>query len=363
MQSERRWRQAPLLLITAMALVLTACGTSSSGGSSNGRATIKLAIGSPSWNAGYATLAASEAEKYFAKQNLDVKVLLFPSGTQVAQQVVSGQVDVGLMTPEPVGIGHAKNLDLVYFAQYWPQWIYSLETPAGSSVHSVADLAGKRVGVTAVASSGATFARTAMKMQGLDPESLKLVPIGAGAQQVNAIKSGQVDALALWDTQYQIVENAGVDLTPLPVPGTEGLFGGGFAVTKSVLKSKRDVLIRLGRAVAQGLVFAQANPEAAVHDLWKQHPETKTNQPEQSQLAEQVKVLQVRLAGQQLSGGGAQGWGYMAPASVTGTIDFMAKAGLIDKAFPASDIYTNDLIKDINAFSYDDVRSAAKSAA
>ncbi|GAA4505766.1 ABC transporter substrate-binding protein [Actinoallomurus oryzae] len=358
-------RPAPLVALAAAALVLAGCGGSSGGESADGRDRIRLGIGSPSWNAGYATLAVSEARGYFAKENLDVDVQLFPSGTQVAQQVVSGQIDVGLVTPEPVVIGHTKNTGLTYFAQYWTRWIYSLKIPENSSITSPADLKGKRVGVTAVASSGGTFARTAMKMQGLDPESVKLVPIGAGAEQLNAIKSGKVDALALWDTQYQIVENSGAKLKPLPVPGTENLFGGGFAVRKDDLRKKQDLLVRLGRAFAKGVAFSEAAPEAAVGDLWKLHPETKgaSSIPEDQLLAGQVKVLKVRLDGQKVGPGEGDRWGAIDPAAVTGTLRFMTTAGLIDKEFPATDIYTDDLIAKINAFSYDEVRTEAKKAA
>lgn len=63
---------------------------------------------------------------------------LFPSGTQAAQQVVSGQIDVGLVTPEPVAIGQARNTDLTYFAQYWTRWIYTLKIPQDSPITSVA---------------------------------------------------------------------------------------------------------------------------------------------------------------------------------------------------------------------------------
>ncbi|MEU8117813.1 ABC transporter substrate-binding protein [Spirillospora sp. NPDC049024] len=365
MKLNRHGRLAPVVALAVAALALAGCGGSSGGKSSDGRDRIRLGIGSPSWNAGYATLAVSEARGYFAKEGLDVDVQLFPSGTQVAQQVISGQIDVGLMTPEPVSIGHAKDTGLTYFAQYWTRWIYSLKVPENSPIASVADLKGKRIGVTAVASSGGTFARTAMKTQGLDPDSIKLLPIGAGAEQVTAIKSGKVDALALWDTQYQIVENSGVRLKPLPVPGTENLFGGGLAVKRPDLRKKEDLLVRFGRAFAKGVVFAQADPEAAVGDLWKLHPEAKgaASVPEDQLLAGQVKVLKVRLDGQKAGPGDGDGWGRMDPASVTGTVKFMTAAGLIGKEFPATDIYTNDLIAKINAFPHDEIRAAAKKAA
>jgi len=225
-------------------------------------------------------------------------------------------------------------------------------------VKSIADLKGKKIGVTAVASSGATFARTAMKLNGLDENAASLVPIGAGAQQINAIKTGQVDALALWDIQYQAVKNAGVTLTPLPVKETADGWGGGFAATRKTLEAKKDVLERFGRAVAKAFVFAKANPEAAIRDLWKLHPETRGSDPEEKAMADGIKVLQVRLAGQ---GFGDKTLGGIDDAAFTRSLDFMASAGLIKK-FPAKEIYTDEMLKGFNDFSYDDVVKQAESA-
>ncbi|MGP3929473.1 ABC transporter substrate-binding protein [Nonomuraea sp. KM88] len=349
-------------LFAGVLLVATLGACGAEGGDPAGGAgldKVTFALSAPSWNAGYTTLVVPEAEGYFKDEGLDVEVQLFPSGTQSAQQLAAGGADVALMTGEPVAIGHAKNLDLVYFASYYPHWIYSLQLPQGSAVRSVADLKGRKIGVTAVASSGGTFARTAIKLNGMSENAAGLVPIGAGAQQINAIKSGQVDALALWDTQYAIVEDAGIELTPLPVPQTAGIWGGGFAATRKTIDERKDVLERFGRAIAKGFAFAQANPEAAIRDLWKLHPETRGTGPEKDAMASQVKILQVRLADQGVEDGD---WGRIDPKAATGMVEFMASAGLVGKAFPATEIYTTDLLDAINDFPYDDIRKQAKDA-
>ncbi|HEY8481391.1 MAG TPA: ABC transporter substrate-binding protein [Spirillospora sp.] len=356
-------------LVGLTAAVVLACSTAVACGSNDpevtadGRTVLKVAIATPTWNSGFATLAVAEARKYFSEEKVDVRVSTFESGTQVAQQVISGQTDIGLMTAEPVGIGREKGTSLVYFAGYYPKWISNIQVPEGSNVRSIRDLPGKRVGVTAVASSGTTFVRTAMKMEGLDAATVKFIPIGGGAEQINAIKSGKVDALGLWDTQYQLVENAGIKLTPIRVASTDGLFGGGFAVKSDYLKENKDVLTRFGRAMAKAMVFAEANPEAAVRDLWSLHPEAKPQQggSEEEILEGQVKVLKVRLDGQGVKPGEDR-WGYMDDKAVTATINFMQQAGLIKKTFPASDIYTNDLIDGINEFDFAQIRAQAKAA-
>lgn len=352
---------AGLAAVVLAAFTAASCGSSGPETTADGRDVLKLAIATPTWNAGFSTLAVAETRKYFEQEKVDVRISLFASGTQAAQQVIAGQSDLALVTAEPVGIGKEKGTALVYFAGYYPKWISNIQVPAGSGVRSIADLPGKRVGVTAVASSGATFVRTAMSMEGQDPESVKFIPIGGGAEQLNAIKSGKVDVLGLWDTQYQIIENAGIGLTPLPIASTANLFGGGFAVRADDLKDRRDPLTRFGRAMAKAMVFAQANPEAAVRDLWKLHPEARgpASTPEQTLLADQAKVLKVRLDGQGVEPGHDR-WGEMDEKAVAATVSFMKEAGLIKKTFPATEIFTNDLIPEINKFSYADVRAAAK---
>ncbi|TQL69421.1 NitT/TauT family transport system substrate-binding protein [Nocardioides albertanoniae] len=354
-----RWNRYKTLLGLTVgvctAAMLTACGSSAD--EEGGANSLTLAIASPSWNSGYATTAVSEAEGYFEDEGLDVKVQLFPSGTQVAQQVVGGGADIGMITAEPVAIGHAKNLGLTYFASYYPRWISTLEVPAGSDVDSLEDLPGSRIGVTTVQSSGGTFARSAMQLNGMNPDEAEYVPIGVGPQQQDAIESGRVDVLALWDTQYAIVENEGVDLTTLEVPQSKDIWGGGFAVTKKTLESNPDGLARFGRAIAKGFVFSTANPEAAVRDMWKLHPETRGKGTEEEALEEQVNVLKVRLEGQGVEAGR---WGGIDKESAQKMVDFMASTDLIPESFPATDIYTTDLLDKINDFSFEDIRAQAK---
>jgi NitT/TauT family transport system substrate-binding protein len=345
--------------VLCAAATLSACGSGSESDDSAGKLTpVTFAMASPNWNAGYAVMAVVEAEGFYEEEGLKVTTNLFPSATQAAQQVAGGGADLGLMTVEPVAIGHDKDLNLAYFSSYWAKWIYSLEVPDGSAVKSIADLKGKKIGVSAVASSGATFARTAMQLNGMSQDAASLVPIGAGAQQINAIKSGQVDALALWDIQYQLVKNAGVTLTPLPVKETADAWGGGFATTRKNLEAKKDVLERFGRAVAKAFVFAKANPEAAIRDLWKLYPETRGSDPEEKALADGIKVLEVRLDGQ---GFDDKTLGRIDEAAFTRSLDFMASAGLIKK-FPAKEIYTDEMLKAFNDFAYDDIRKRAESA-
>ena len=344
------------LLAALLVTTLTACGGAGGGDSS----TLKIAVTTPTWNAGFATFLLSQQEGYFEDEGIDVEFTLPPSGTQAAQQVIAGGADIALVTPEPVVIGATKGTDLTYFASYYGDWIYGLAAVDGSGINDVADLKGKRIGVTNVSSSGATFARVALQLAGLGENDATLVPIGVGAQQISAISDGQVDALALWDTQYQIVKNAGIGITDLPVEEMNGMFGGGFVARKSRLDADSDAFVKFGRAFAKGVVYAQANPEAAIQAMWKAQPDTRpaAGTSEADGLAQQVKVLQVRLAGLGVPEG-EKDWGTIDPERVKRSIDFARKAGLIDKPVEVDQILDTSLLPKINDFSREEVLKQA----
>lgn len=350
---------AGLATLIAAVLVtgLAACGSGSD------RATLKVAVTTPSWNAGFATFLLSQAEGYFADEGIDVQFTLPPSGTQAAQQVIAGGADIALVTPEPVIIGATKGTDLTYFASYYGDWIYGLTSVDGSGITSVSQLKGKRIGVTNVSSSGTTFARVALGLAGVNPDDAKYVPIGVGAQQVTAVRDHQVDALALWDTQYQILRNAGARITDLPVAEMQSMFGGGFVARKSKLAADPDAFVKFGRAFAKGVVYAQANPEAAIKAMWKTQPDTAPGAatPEAEALAQQVKVLEVRLAGLGVPKG-QKDWGTIDSERVKRSIAFALKAGLITQPVDAAAIVDTGLLGRINDFPRDEIlkQAAAK---
>ncbi len=83
------------------------------------------------------------------------------------------------------------------------------------------------------------------------------------------ISGKQVDALSQFDTQYALVENAGVQLTFLRSPEFDAFPSNGFIAQDSWVEKNPQAAIALGCIDAQGTIFAIANPEAAVRIFWK----------------------------------------------------------------------------------------------
>ncbi|GEC25110.1 hypothetical protein PSA01_21390 [Pseudonocardia saturnea] len=324
-----------------------------------------MTLATPTWNAGVASIAVSEELGYFEAEGLDMEVILVDSGTTQVQQIGTGQVETGAVSPEPVIIGRqdGKDLDLRYFMSYYKGNIYGLAVPEDSDIRTIADLAGKRVGAISLSSVSVTQAQVGLREAGVPVDSVNFVAIGTGGQQAAAVTGGQVDAVALLDTSFQVLENQGIALRTIDVPGAANLTSGGLAARASDLDADPETYTKVGRAIAKGVVFAQANPEAAVRILYRARPESRpAGLDEQQAIDSGVAVLKARLVN--LGADAPDGeYGAIDPAMLDANVEFLQKADLISTEVPAADLYTDDLIAGINDFDAEAVRAEAASHA
>ena len=172
---------------------------------------------------------------------------------------------------------------------------------------------------------------------------------GEGAQTAALLKTRQVDALSQYDTQYALVENAGVKLRMLDTKDIDRYPSNGFLASEETIKNKRREMIALAKGYAMGTVFAIANPEAAVRILYEVYPATKpTGKDEATAIRDDVKVLQARIVNWKLEKAGVKKRGESSEANYAAYTDFMLKWGIIKEKIDWRDLITNELIDDIN---------------
>ncbi|MFG2005096.1 ABC transporter substrate-binding protein [Spirillospora sp. NPDC048911] len=357
-------RAAAVLATLVCASALTACGQPVAGVGAPDGDKVVITLSAKTWNAGLASLAVSEKRGYFADENLNVSFVLLDGATIQAQQVATNNATVGAITPEPVIFGDqpGKRLNLRYFSSFYRKNIYGLRVPAGSPIKSLADLRGKKIGAASLGSASVTNVQVALQDAGIPKSAVTFVAIGTGAQQATALKNRDVDAVALFDTQFQILENNGVPLRRIPLPKIDELAGGGLVATSANLRRKPELYARIGRAVAKGVVFAQENPTAAINDLYAAHPQARNAAiPLSKARANDTKVLTVRMQTLGVQPGEQQ-WGILKASELQRNIDYMKRAGLITQNVDVNDIFTSDLTAEINKFDPAPIRAAARAA-
>jgi NitT/TauT family transport system substrate-binding protein len=170
-----------------------------------------------------------------------------------------------------------------------------------------------------------------------------------------------VDALSQFDTQYAMVENAGVKLRMLDTKDIDRYPSNGFLSLDETLKSMRREAVALGRGYAKGTIFAVSNPEAAIRILYEIYPQTKpTGKDEATAIRDDVKVLQARAVNWKLDKAGVKKWGENSEANYGAYAEFMLKWGVIKQKVDARELISNELIGEINNFDPNKIAAEAK---
>ncbi|MGE5230830.1 MAG: ABC transporter substrate-binding protein, partial [Deltaproteobacteria bacterium] len=285
-----------------------------------------------------------------------------PGSTDCVKNVALKEVDFALPSVEPLAIGRPQGIKAKVFYTAYQGNIYGIAVPADSPVQKIADLKGKSIGVISMASGGVIVARALAAAAGLDPErDVNIVVAGEGAQTAALVRNKQVDALSQFDTQYAMVENAGVKLRLLDTRDIDRYPSNGFLGLEDTLKSRRQDAIGLARGYAKGTVFAIANPEAAIRILYEVFPQTKpTGKDEATAIRDDARVLQARIRNWKLEKAGVRKWGESAEANYAAYAQFMLKWGIIKQPIEATDLITNELIDEINRFDASQIAAEAK---
>jgi NitT/TauT family transport system substrate-binding protein len=291
-----------------------------------------------------------------------VELVALQGATDCVKAVATRDLVYSQPSIEPVAIIHQQGVKMKTFYTAYQGNIYGIAVPEASPIKTFADLRGKRIGVTSMASAGVIVARALAAMNGMDPDrDISIVVAGEAAQTAALLRSGQVDALSQFDTQYALTENAGAKLRMLDTSAIDRFPSNGVVALEETLQNRRAEAVAIGRGYAMGTVFAIANPEAAIRILWEMFPQTKaTGKTEADALRDDIKTLEARAVHWKLEAGGVTRWGENSPENYTAYIDFLVKNNIVKEKVDARDLITNDLIADINKFDAAEIVAMAK---
>ena len=307
-----------------------------------------------------APFAIANKMGWFQNGAFTVELVPLPGSVDCVKFVGTGELRYALPSVEPLGALRPQGVTAKIFYTAYQGNTYSIAVPQESPIKSLDDLKGKKIGVASMASGGAIVAKAIASNIG-EPD-LPIIAIGEGAQAASLMRSGQVDALALYDTQYAVIDTLGLKLRMIPEAEFGRFPGNGFIALDNTLAKHRAEAVALAQGYAKGEIFAFANPEAAVRILWQDMPQTKaTGKDEATALRDDVKTLEARLANMRLEKGGVKHWGESSLDNYQAYLDFLLKWGQIKQPIKAGEVVTNALIADINAFDPKPVVAAAKS--
>ncbi len=326
--------------------------------------TSKLRVGfcSRTISSAAAPFAIATKLGWYKTDGVEVELVALAGSGDCVKATATREVPFTLPSVEPLAAARAQGVKAKIFYTAYQGNIYGIAVPADSPIQKITDLKGKTIGVTNMGTGGVPVAKALIATAGMSPEKdVTIVVAGEGAQTAAMLRSKQVDALSQFDTQYAMVENAGVKLRLLETKEIDPYPSNGFLALEEVIKARRKDAVGLARGYAKGTIFTIANPEAAVRILYEIFPELKpTGKDEATAIRDDTKVLQARIANWKLEKAGVKRWGESSERNFAAYADFLLKWGIIKEKVDAKDLITNELIDEINQFDVGKIVTEAK---
>jgi NitT/TauT family transport system substrate-binding protein len=134
-----------------------------------------------------------------------------------------------------------------------------------SPIKDMRQFEGKTMGVANLASGAIPIAKGMLKLAGVNPDSVTLLPVGIGPQALTAIKRGQVDGIAAFIGQLAAMENLGQEFRYFvpPVPAA------GFAVAKKYMAQSPEIVTKALQGMILNQIAMEKYPELVVRAFWK----------------------------------------------------------------------------------------------
>jgi len=229
----------------------------------------------------YLPLTIAERQGYFKDEGLDVQIVDFAGGAKALQAVVGGSADVVSGAYEHTLALQAKGQQYQEFVLQGraPQIVLVVSNKTMPNYKSIADLKGKKIGVTAPGSSTNIMANFVLAKAGLKPSDVSFIGVGASAGAVAAMRSGQIDAMANLDpvismlTQKDEVKIASDTRT---LKDTVAVFGGNMPAgclyaSTAFIQQNPNTTQALANAMVRSLKWLQ---KAGPSDIVKTVPES-----------------------------------------------------------------------------------------
>ena len=217
----------------------------------------------------YLPLTLAEQLGYFKDEGLEVEVVDFPGGAKALQALVGGSADFVSGAFEHTINMQARGQPVVGIAlqSRYAAIALGLSKAKAASYKSPRDLKGMKVGVTAPGSSTNFFVNALLAQDGLKPDDVAIVGVGASSNAVAAMKKGEIDAISNLDPVFTKLEREGDVVVVADTRTAEGMkkyYGGDYAAscvyaTRPFLEKNPGTVQAVANAMVRALHFAKTS--------------------------------------------------------------------------------------------------------
>ena len=159
----------------------------------------------------YLPLTIAERRGYFKDEKLEVDIVDFPGGARALQAMVGGSADIVSGAYEHTINMQAKGINITAIALQgrYSGIVLGIHKNKIAQYKSPKDLKGWKIGVTAPGSSTNMFVSNLLAKEGLKPDAVSIIGVGATAGAVAAMRKGEIDAISNLDPVIARLEASG----------------------------------------------------------------------------------------------------------------------------------------------------------
>jgi NitT/TauT family transport system substrate-binding protein len=220
----------------------------------------------------YLPVVLADTLGYFRREGLDVRIVSAPAGIDTSTELVAGAIQGAVGYYDHTITLQSRGMDV--------QSVIVLAQSAGlielarsdSTMRTLADARGRRLGVTGFGSSTYVLTRYLVERAGVPPGAYTLVPLASEAAFEQAIVDGSVDAGMIEEptATRMLTRNEVRPLVDLrSMQDTQSQLGGPYVgacvyMRRDWIDAHRDDTARLVRAVRDALRFIQTHSDAEI---------------------------------------------------------------------------------------------------
>ena len=219
----------------------------------------------------FAPLYVAQERGYFKDAGLDV-TFRYGFETDLLKLVGTDELQFMIGSGEETILGRSQGLPVRYVMRWYRKFPAVLFAKASQGIRSLADLAGKKVGVPGLFGANYVGWEALVYAGKLDPQTVNLQSIGF--TQATAVKQDQVDAAMDYIVNGPVqLRLAGEEVTVIPVSDFIDLPSNGIITNDKTIKEQPELVQALVNAALHGLTDTLADPDAAFAISLKAVPE------------------------------------------------------------------------------------------
>ena len=199
-------------------------------------------------------------EKIFQKYGYDVSGIFMGGSPLINSAILAGEFPIGYTGGGAIISSRLGGSDLIAIAS--PLQVLTIDGWARPEIKSIADLKGKRVGVTRFGASSYFAGLSMLEAGGVKPNEVTFIQNGGVGESYAALLNGRVDVCMIGYPFGLRAKSAGFQLLFRPSTTDYGLFPtAAIAARDSWLKDpkNRKVAVDFLRALGEGVLLAREN--------------------------------------------------------------------------------------------------------